>query len=77
QTATGKESSNPFMAGSLPKLYCILFFIKYAFIANSLAGVTEQLSSGNSFALAVAKYSSRGIFITSSGNALKYFIPNT
>nr|GEV82409.1 hypothetical protein [Tanacetum cinerariifolium] len=35
---------------------------------NSLAGVTEQLSSGNSFALTVAKYSSSGIPITSSGN---------
>nr|GEU68017.1 reverse transcriptase domain-containing protein [Tanacetum cinerariifolium] len=45
-------------------------------IANSSAGATEQLSSGNSLSLAVAKYSNSGIFITSSGNALKHFIPN-
>nr|GEV10490.1 ribonuclease H-like domain-containing protein [Tanacetum cinerariifolium] len=32
QTTTGKESSNPFMAVVCQKLYCILFFIKYAFI---------------------------------------------
>nr|GFB85809.1 hypothetical protein [Tanacetum cinerariifolium] len=37
----------------------------------------RQLSSGNYFALTVAKYSSNGIFITSSGNALEHFIPNT
>nr|GEX40145.1 retrotransposon protein, putative, unclassified [Tanacetum cinerariifolium] len=43
--------------------------------ANSSAGATQQLSSGNSFALTVAKYSSSGIFITSSGNALEHFIP--
>nr|GEX45244.1 putative reverse transcriptase domain-containing protein [Tanacetum cinerariifolium] len=43
--------------------------------ANSSAGVTDQLSSGNSFTLIVAKYSSSGIFITSSGNALEHFIP--
>nr|GFA37364.1 putative reverse transcriptase domain-containing protein [Tanacetum cinerariifolium] len=37
---------------------------------------TQQLSSGNSFALAVAKCSSRGIFIASSANSLEHFIPN-
>nr|GEU54732.1 reverse transcriptase domain-containing protein [Tanacetum cinerariifolium] len=37
---------------------------------------TQQLNSGNSFALTVAKYSSSRIFITSSGNALEHFIPN-
>nr|GEU49794.1 hypothetical protein [Tanacetum cinerariifolium] len=36
-----------------------------------------QLSSGNSSSLTVAKYSSSGIFIASSGNALEHFIPNT
>nr|GEY91050.1 hypothetical protein [Tanacetum cinerariifolium] len=35
-----------------------------------------QLSSGNSFALTVAKYYSNRIFITSSGNDLEHFIPN-
>nr|GEY53807.1 reverse transcriptase domain-containing protein [Tanacetum cinerariifolium] len=35
-----------------------------------------QLSSGNSFALTVSKYSSSGIFITGSGNDLEHFIPN-
>nr|GEV32620.1 hypothetical protein [Tanacetum cinerariifolium] len=44
--------------------------------ANSLTGATHQLSSGNHFAITVAKYSSSGIFITSSGNALEHFIPN-
>nr|GFB66369.1 hypothetical protein [Tanacetum cinerariifolium] len=44
--------------------------------ANYSAGATAQLSSGNSFALKVAKYSSSGIFITRSGNALEYFILN-
>nr|GEY80704.1 hypothetical protein [Tanacetum cinerariifolium] len=44
--------------------------------ANSSAGASEQLSSGNSFALTVAKYSSSGIFITGSGNDLEHFIPN-
>nr|GEX46592.1 hypothetical protein [Tanacetum cinerariifolium] len=51
-------------------------FIGQGVIANSSARATEQLSSGNSFALTVAKYSSSGIFITGSGNALEYFIPN-
>nr|GEZ52518.1 hypothetical protein [Tanacetum cinerariifolium] len=45
--------------------------------ANSLARETQQLSSGNSFAQTVAKYSSSEIFITGSGNDLKHFIPNT
>nr|GEX58915.1 hypothetical protein [Tanacetum cinerariifolium] len=45
--------------------------------ANSSARETQQLSSGNSFALTVAKYSSSGIFITDSGNDFKHFIPNT
>nr|GEX76196.1 putative ribonuclease H-like domain-containing protein [Tanacetum cinerariifolium] len=40
------------------------------------ANSSQQLSSGNSFALTVAKYSSSGFFITSSGNALEHFIPN-
>nr|GEX28097.1 uncharacterized mitochondrial protein AtMg00810-like [Tanacetum cinerariifolium] len=44
--------------------------------AKSLAVPTQQLNSGNSFALTVAKCSSSGIFITSSGNALEHFIPN-
>nr|GEW62170.1 ribonuclease H-like domain, reverse transcriptase, RNA-dependent DNA polymerase [Tanacetum cinerariifolium] len=44
--------------------------------ANSSAGAIGQLSSGNSFALTVEKYSSSGIFITGSGNALEHFIPN-
>nr|GEV22201.1 zinc finger BED domain-containing protein RICESLEEPER 2-like [Tanacetum cinerariifolium] len=44
--------------------------------ANSLAWATHQLSNGNSFALTVAKYSSSGIFIANSGNALEHFIPN-
>nr|GFA39800.1 hypothetical protein [Tanacetum cinerariifolium] len=35
-----------------------------------------QLSSGNSFALTVAKCTSSGIFIASSENALEHFIPN-
>nr|GFC88374.1 hypothetical protein [Tanacetum cinerariifolium] len=37
---------------------------------------TQQLSSGNSFALTVAKCSSSRIFIGNSGNALEHFIPN-
>nr|GEY27288.1 hypothetical protein [Tanacetum cinerariifolium] len=37
---------------------------------------TQQLSSGNYSALTVAKCSSSGIFIASSGNALEHFIPN-
>nr|GFA09528.1 hypothetical protein [Tanacetum cinerariifolium] len=37
---------------------------------------TQQLSSGNSSALTVAKCSSSGIFIASSGNGLENFIPN-
>nr|GFC20991.1 hypothetical protein [Tanacetum cinerariifolium] len=45
--------------------------------ANSLAGATEQLSSRNSFALTMAKYSSSGIPITSSRNALEHFIALT
>nr|GFB35939.1 uncharacterized mitochondrial protein AtMg00810-like [Tanacetum cinerariifolium] len=44
--------------------------------ANSLAGTTQQLTSGNHFALTVAKYSNSGIFIANSGNALKRFNPN-
>nr|GEY63916.1 zf-CCHC domain-containing protein/UBN2 domain-containing protein [Tanacetum cinerariifolium] len=44
--------------------------------ANSSAMETQQLISGNSFVLTVAKYSSSGIFITCSGNALEHFIPN-
>nr|GEW76155.1 ribonuclease H-like domain-containing protein [Tanacetum cinerariifolium] len=44
--------------------------------ANSSAGATQQLSSGNHLALTVAKYSSSEIFIANSGNALKHFIPN-
>nr|GEU64896.1 putative reverse transcriptase domain-containing protein [Tanacetum cinerariifolium] len=52
-------------------------FIGQGVLANSSAGVTQQLNSGKSFALTVAKYSSSGIFITSSGNALEHFIPNT
>nr|GEW92488.1 hypothetical protein [Tanacetum cinerariifolium] len=39
-------------------------------VQNSLAGATQQLSSGNTSSLAVGKYSSSGIFITSSGNDL-------
>nr|GEU60181.1 hypothetical protein [Tanacetum cinerariifolium] len=53
--------SNP----SFSFLTCSSSFIS----ANSLAEVTQQLSSGNHFALTVAKYSN-------SGNALKHFIPN-
>nr|GEU33813.1 hypothetical protein [Tanacetum cinerariifolium] len=45
--------------------------------ANSLAGATQQLSSGNHFALTVAKYSNSGIFIANSGNALEHFIALT
>nr|GEU59646.1 hypothetical protein [Tanacetum cinerariifolium] len=45
--------------------------------ANSSARATQQLSSGNSFALTVEKYTSSGITITSSGNALEYFIALT
>nr|GEZ09584.1 reverse transcriptase domain-containing protein [Tanacetum cinerariifolium] len=44
--------------------------------AKSSAVATQQLSSGNSFALTVAKFTSRGNIITSSGNALEHFIPN-
>nr|GEX35706.1 hypothetical protein [Tanacetum cinerariifolium] len=44
--------------------------------ANSSAGATQQLSSENTSSLAVAKYSSSGIFITGSGNELEHFIPN-
>nr|GFB60492.1 hypothetical protein [Tanacetum cinerariifolium] len=44
--------------------------------AKSSAVATQQLSSRNSFAVIVAKCSSSGIFITSSGNALEHFIPN-
>nr|GEZ64166.1 hypothetical protein [Tanacetum cinerariifolium] len=44
--------------------------------ANSSAVATQQLSSGNSFALIVAKCSTSGIFIASSGKALEHFIPN-
>nr|GEV67716.1 hypothetical protein [Tanacetum cinerariifolium] len=43
---------------------------------NESNGATQQLGSGNSFALTVAKYSSSRIFITGSGNDLKHFIPN-
>nr|GEZ29209.1 reverse transcriptase domain-containing protein [Tanacetum cinerariifolium] len=39
-------------------------------------GQLRYINSGNSLSLAVAKYSSSENFITSSGNALKYFIPN-
>nr|GEX20387.1 hypothetical protein [Tanacetum cinerariifolium] len=45
--------------------------------ANSSAVETQQLNSGNSSALIVAKCSSSGIFIASSGNALEHFIPNS
>nr|GEU34465.1 hypothetical protein [Tanacetum cinerariifolium] len=44
-------------------------------IANSSAGATQQLSSGNTSLLAVAKYSSGGIFITGSGNDLSILFP--
>nr|GEV33138.1 hypothetical protein [Tanacetum cinerariifolium] len=43
--------------------------------ANSSAGETQQLSSGNTSSLAVAKYSSSGIFITGSGNDLSILFP--
>nr|GEW51902.1 hypothetical protein [Tanacetum cinerariifolium] len=42
----------------------------------TVKGATQQLSSGTSFALTVAKYSSSGIFITGSENALEHFISN-
>nr|GEW91665.1 hypothetical protein [Tanacetum cinerariifolium] len=45
----------------------------YAATGNyNMGGATQQLSSRNSFALTVAKYSSSGIFITSSRNALEH-----
>nr|GEX03826.1 hypothetical protein [Tanacetum cinerariifolium] len=39
-------------------------------VANSSAGATQQLSIRNASSLAMAKYSSSGIFITDSGNDL-------
>nr|GEW93716.1 hypothetical protein [Tanacetum cinerariifolium] len=42
---------------------------------TSLAGATQILSSGNTFSLAVGKYSSSGIFITGSGNDLSILFP--
>nr|GEW14587.1 hypothetical protein [Tanacetum cinerariifolium] len=39
-------------------------------VQTSSAGATQILSSGNTSSLAVAKYTSSGIFITSSGNDL-------
>nr|GEX32583.1 transposase (putative), gypsy type [Tanacetum cinerariifolium] len=50
-----------------------IYYLRYA---NSSAVATQQLSSGNSSALTVAKCSSSGIFTASSGNALEHFIPN-
>nr|GEX79275.1 hypothetical protein [Tanacetum cinerariifolium] len=47
-------------------------FVAYCDALHKCLGATLQLSSGNSFALTVAKYSSSGIFITSSGNALEH-----
>nr|GEW29391.1 histone deacetylase 14 [Tanacetum cinerariifolium] len=44
--------------------------------AKSSAVATQQSSSGNSFAITVAKCTSRGNTITRSGNALEHFIPN-
>nr|GEV13474.1 reverse transcriptase domain-containing protein [Tanacetum cinerariifolium] len=43
----------------------------------TLSSLKWQLSSGNAFALTVGKCTSSGIFITSSGNDLEHFIPNT
>nr|GFB49935.1 hypothetical protein [Tanacetum cinerariifolium] len=42
---------------------------------TSSAGATQQLSSGNTSSLAVAKYSSSGIFITGGGNDLSILFP--
>nr|GEU72768.1 putative reverse transcriptase domain-containing protein [Tanacetum cinerariifolium] len=44
-------------------------------IANSSVGASQQLSSGNTSSLAVAKYSSSGIFVTGSGNDLSILFP--
>nr|GEV14347.1 hypothetical protein [Tanacetum cinerariifolium] len=42
---------------------------------TSSTGATQQLSSGNTSSLAVAKYSSSEIFITGSGNDLSILFP--
>nr|GEW61490.1 hypothetical protein [Tanacetum cinerariifolium] len=49
---------------------------EFLLFAKSLAGATQQLNSGNHFALTVVKYSNSSNSIANSGNDLKHFIPN-
>nr|GFA13377.1 hypothetical protein [Tanacetum cinerariifolium] len=58
------------------KVIVILKRFKATMRETLLKVATQQLSSGNSSALTVAKCSSSRIFIASSGNALEHFIPN-